>query len=86
VVIQNKSGLSCFRFLVEACRPVLQCIHACDTSYELGELFLSRCEPERQRRLSLANVRAFFSSVIFQRMLGIARPGYWKFVLTAATR
>ena len=86
MVIQNKSGLPCFRFLVEACRPVLQCIHACDTSYELGELFLSRCEPEHQGRLSLANVRAFFSSVIFPGMLGIARPSYWKFVRTAATR
>jgi len=72
--------------LVEGYRDVLQRIYACDAYYERAKLFLSRCEPGHQRRLSYANMRAFFSSVLRQGLLGKARLSYWKFVLTAATR
>jgi hypothetical protein len=61
-------------------------IYVCDAYYERAKLFLSRCEPGHPRRLSFANVRAFFTSVMLQGLLGKARLSYWKFVLTAATR
>jgi radical SAM superfamily enzyme YgiQ (UPF0313 family) len=71
--------------LVEGYRTVLQRIYACDAYYERAKLFLSRCQPGHQRRLSYSNVRAFFASVMHQGMLGKARLSYWKFMLTAAT-
>jgi radical SAM superfamily enzyme YgiQ (UPF0313 family) len=72
--------------LVDGYRSVLQRIYACDAYYERAKLFLSRCQPGQQRRLSYTNVRAFFSSIMRQGLLGKARLSYWKFMLTAATR
>ncbi len=72
--------------LVEGYRTVLKRIYASDAYYERVKLFLSRCQPGQQRRLSYANVRAFFASLMRQGLLGKARLSYWKFVLTAATR
>jgi radical SAM superfamily enzyme YgiQ (UPF0313 family) len=72
--------------LVEGYRTVLQKIYSGDAYYERVKLFLSRCEPGKQRRLSFSNVRAFFSSLLLQGLLGKARLSYWKFVLTAATK
>jgi radical SAM superfamily enzyme YgiQ (UPF0313 family) len=72
--------------LVEGYRTVLQRIYACDAYYERVKLFLSRCEPGHQRRLSYSNIRAFLSSVMHQGLFGKARLSYWKFMLTAATR
>jgi hypothetical protein len=51
-------------------RSALQRIYACDACYKRAKLFLSRCEPGHQKRLSFANVRAFFSSVMLQGLLG----------------
>ena len=72
--------------LVEGYRSVLKRIYSVDAYYERAKLFLSRCQPGHQRRLSYANVRAFFSSLMLQGLLGKARLSYWKFVLTAATQ
>jgi hypothetical protein len=52
--------------LVESYRNVLQRIYSRDDYYERAKLFQSRCEPGHQRRLSFANARAFFSSVMLQ--------------------
>ncbi len=72
--------------LVEGYRNVLHRIYSCDAYYERAKLFLSRCQPQHQRRLSYATVRAFCASVMHQGLLGKARLSYWRFVLTAATR
>jgi radical SAM superfamily enzyme YgiQ (UPF0313 family) len=72
--------------LVEGYRNVLSRIYGCDAYYERVKLFLSRCEPRQQTRMTYANVRAFCASVMHQGVLGKARLSYWKFVLTAATK
>ena len=65
---------------MEGYRNVLNQIYGCDAYYERAKLFLSRCQPGRQRRLSYDNVRAFFASVMHQGVFGKARLSYWKFV------
>ena len=72
--------------LVQGYRQVLNRIYGCEAYYERARLFLSRCRPGHQRRLSLSTLRAFFASVMRQGLLGKARLSYWRFVLTAATR
>jgi hypothetical protein len=72
--------------LVQGYRQVLNRIYCCEAYYERARLFLSRCGPGHQRRLSFSTLRAFFASVMLQGVLGKARLSYWKFVLTAATR
>ncbi len=72
--------------LIEGYRDVLNKIYGCDAYYERVKLFLSRCEPQSQKRLTFSSLRAFFASIMHQGILGKARLSYWKFVLTAATR
>ena len=72
--------------LVEGYQSVLKRIYSCDAYYERAKLFLSRCHPDYQKRLSWSNLRAFFTSIMRQGVLGRARLSYWKFVLTAATK
>ena len=72
--------------LVKGYRSVLQRIYSGEAYYERVRGYLSRCRPHYQRRVSLANLRALFLSVIRQGVLDRARLSYWKFVLVAATR
>jgi len=72
--------------LLEGYRHVLTRIYACDAYYERVKLFLSRCQPQFRQRWSYGSLRAFFSSMVHQGLLGKSRLSYWKFLLTAATR
>jgi hypothetical protein len=72
--------------LLEGYRHVLTRIYACDAYYDRVKLFLSRCQPEFRQRWSYGSLRAFFSSMVHQGLLGKSRLSYWKFLLTAATR
>jgi hypothetical protein len=72
--------------LIEGYRSVLRRIYASDSYYQRVRQYLSRCRPQYQSRLNLANVRALFLSIARQGILGKSRASYWKFVLAAATR
>jgi radical SAM superfamily enzyme YgiQ (UPF0313 family) len=72
--------------LVEGYRSVLQRIYSQDAYYERVKLMLSRCDLRSKGRLSYANVRAFFMSIIRQGVIGRKRFSYWKFLLSSALR
>ena len=78
--------------LVEGYRSVLKEIYSCEAYYERVKLYLSRTKPRpgervsRQRWLTVANVRAFVTSIVRQGVLGPKRWSYWKFLLAASTR
>jgi radical SAM superfamily enzyme YgiQ (UPF0313 family) len=78
--------------LVEGYRSVLKRIYSCEAYYERVRLYLSRTHPRtgerktRQQWLTVANARAFVTSIVRQGVFGKQRWSYWKFLLTVATR
>jgi radical SAM superfamily enzyme YgiQ (UPF0313 family) len=78
--------------LVEGYRSVLKRIYSCEAYYERVKLYLSRTHPRtaesktRQQWLTIANARAFVTSIVRQGVFGKQRWSYWKFLLTVATR
>ena len=78
--------------LIEGYRSVLTRIYSCEAYYERVRLYLSRTHPRtgerktRQQWLTVANARAFVTSIVRQGVFGKQRWSYWKFLLTVATR
>ena len=72
--------------LVEGYRSVMQRIYSHEAYYARVKVLLSRCRPTGTGRLTLANLRAFVSSVVRQGIIGRGRLSYWKFMLTTAIR
>jgi radical SAM superfamily enzyme YgiQ (UPF0313 family) len=78
--------------LVEGYRSVLKRIYSCEAYYERVKLYLSRTQPRtgerktRQQWLTVANARAFVTSIVRQGVFGKQRWSYWKFLMTVATR
>jgi radical SAM superfamily enzyme YgiQ (UPF0313 family) len=72
--------------LVEGYRSVMQRIYSHEAYYARVKLLLSRSRPTSTGRFTFANLRAFFSSIVRQGMIGRGRLSYWRFVLTTALR
>ncbi|MGA7523523.1 MAG: B12-binding domain-containing radical SAM protein [Acidobacteriaceae bacterium] len=72
--------------LLEGYRSVLRRIYSSDCYYQRVRQYLRICRPRYRAKLSLANVRALFLSMLRQGILHKSRVSYWKFVLTAAIR
>ena len=72
--------------LVEGYRSVMKRIYSHEAYYARVKLLLSRCRPTTAGRLTVANLRAFLSSVVRQGMIRRGRLSYWKFMSTTALR
>jgi radical SAM superfamily enzyme YgiQ (UPF0313 family) len=77
--------------LVEGYRSVLKRIYSSAAYYERVKLYLNRTQSRtgerttRQQWLTVANARAFVTSIVRQGVFGKQRWSYWKFLLTVAT-
>jgi radical SAM superfamily enzyme YgiQ (UPF0313 family) len=72
--------------LVEGYRSVMKRIYSYEAYYARVELLLSRSRPTATARLTVANLRAFVSSIVRQGIIGRGRFSYWKFMFTTALR
>jgi hypothetical protein len=61
-------------------------IYSYEAYYARVELLLSRSRPTATARLTVANLRAFVSSIVRQGIIGRGRFSYWKFMFTTALR
>ncbi|HEY0306786.1 MAG TPA: B12-binding domain-containing radical SAM protein [Acidobacteriaceae bacterium] len=72
--------------LVDGYRSVLKRIYSRDAYYHRVKMLMHRCQQDRTGRVSYANLRAFFTSVVRLGLLDRGRLSYWKFLLTTALR
>ncbi|MDR3734133.1 MAG: B12-binding domain-containing radical SAM protein [Acidobacteriaceae bacterium] len=72
--------------LVAGYRSVLQRIYSRDAYYHRVRMLMHRCQQDRSGRLTYANLRAFFTSIVRLGLLDKGRLSYWKFLLATALR
>jgi hypothetical protein len=72
--------------LLAGYRSVLQRIYAHDAYYARVKLMLQRAHTEPKGRLSYANLRALFVSLLRQGVFSSGRSSYWRFLFSTLLR
>lgn len=72
--------------LVKGYRSVLQRVYSSEAYFQRVREYLRRCRPSYRSHIGIAEVRAFFLSLLLQGVYGKARFAYWRFLLFVAVR
>jgi len=69
--------------LIEGYRSIVRTIYSPRSYYQRVCQFLDRYQPRRQRKMSLAEIRAFFRSMVFVGLWGngASQWYYWKMLV-----